>query len=136
MDDCIFCKIIKGDIPCYKVYEDSTVMAWLDIKPLSKGHVLVVPKVHSPNIHEIPEDTLCEVTRVAKLVAGRMNDKLHPEAIFINQNNGEKAGQTIMHFHVHIKPIYEDTECYSEEGKRAALTPEEMKEVEEILRID
>ncbi|NMC08786.1 HIT domain-containing protein, partial [Candidatus Microgenomates bacterium] len=66
MDDCIFCKIVKGDIPCYKVYEDEEVIAFLDIKPLSKGHVLVLPKKHFENIYDIPEDLLCKINVVAK----------------------------------------------------------------------
>ena len=136
MDDCIFCKIVRGDIPCYKVYENDSVIAWLDILPLSKGHLLVVPKNHYQNIHETPEETLCEVMKVARLMANKIKEELHPEAILINQNNGEKAGQTIMHYHMHIKPIYSDTNCNTEEGKRMSLSQEEMKEVEEILKID
>lgn len=136
MDDCIFCKIIKGEIPCYKVFEDENVIAWLDIKPLSKGHVLVVPKAHYQDIHEAPEHVLCEVMKVAKKMASKIKEELNPEAILINQNNGEKAGQTIMHYHMHIKPIYGNTECNIEDGVRHTLSGEKMKEVAEILRID
>ena len=136
MDDCIFCKIVKGEIPCYKLYENDSVMAWLDIQPLSKGHLLVVPKAHYKDIHEASEEVLCEVMKVVRIMSNKIKEELHPEAILINQNNGEKAGQTIMHYHMHIKPIYEDTHCQSEDGHRLTLTSEEMKNMEEVLSID
>lgn len=135
MDDCIFCKIVKGEIPCYKLYENDSVMAWLDIQPLSKGHLLVVPKEHYQDIHEAPEEVLCEVMKVARIMANKIKEELHPEAILINQNNGEKAGQTIMHYHMHIKPIYEDTRHPWEEGYRNGFSNEEMKSIEAILKI-
>lgn len=136
MDDCIFCKIIEGEIPCYKVFENENVMAWLDINPLSKGHVLVVPKTHYQDIYEAPEHVLCEVMKVTKKVASKIKEKLNPEAILINQNNGKKAGQTIMHYHLHIKPIYGNTECNIEDGLRQTLSREEMKETMKALKID
>ncbi len=135
MDDCIFCKIVKGDIPCYKLYENDSVIVWLDIQPLSKGHLLVVPKEHYQDIHDAPEEVLCEVMKVARMMANKIKEELHPEAILINQNNGEKAGQTIMHYHMHIKPIYEDTHCQTEEGHRIGFSNEEMKNLEAMLKI-
>ena len=110
-------------------------MAWLDIQPLSKGHLLVVPKEHYQDIHEAPEEVLCEVMKVARIMANKIKEELHPEAILINQNNGEKAGQTIMHYHMHIKPIYEDTRHPWEEGYRNGFSNEEMKSIEAILKI-
>jgi histidine triad (HIT) family protein len=136
MDDCIFCKIVKGEIPCYKLYENDSVIAWLDIQPLSRGHLLVVPKTHYKDIHEAPEETLCEVMKVARIMANKIKTELHPEAILINQNNGEMAGQTIMHYHMHIKPIYDGTPCRTEEGVRSTYSVEEMKATEELLKVD
>lgn len=136
MEDCIFCKIVKGEIPCYKLYESDSVIAWLDIQPLSKGHLLIVPKTHYKDIHEAPEETLCEVMKVARIMANKIKEELHPEAILINQNNGEKAGQTIMHYHMHIKPIYEGTPCSTEDGARNSYSQEEMKAIEKILKVN
>ena len=69
-------------------------------------------------------------------MANKIKEELHPEAILINQNNGEKAGQTIMHYHMHVKPIYEDTHCPGEDGHRSGLSPEEMRKIEAILKIN
>ncbi len=135
MEDCIFCKIIKGDIPCYKVYEDDNVLAFLDIKPLSKGHVLVLPKSHYENIYDIPLEQLCNIQRVVKMLAEKINREYKPLGMVINQNNGIKAGQTIFHYHVHIKPIYEDTPINDETDHRKALEDKEMLEILDTLRI-
>lgn len=135
MDDCIFCKIIKGEIPCYKVYEDNNVLAFLDINPLSKGHTLVLPKEHYSNILEIPNDKMCEVQEGVKVVSKRIQDKYKPLGIFINQNNGERAGQEVHHYHVHIKPVYEDTPMYNEGPLRSKFSEEEMLKIIKDLRI-
>lgn len=134
MDDCIFCKIVRGDIPCYKVYEDEDVFAFLDIKPLSKGHILVLPKKHFENIYEIPEDLLCKVSIVSKKLATRLKEKFSPEGIVLNQNNGLRAGQTIFHYHVHVKPVYKDTPIFEEREHRKDMSKEEMDSiVDELL---
>ncbi len=132
MDDCIFCKIVKGDIPFYKIYEDDAVLAFLDINPLSKGHSIVIPKEHYENILDIPEDLYLKMGKVAKKVSQVLNDKYHPEGILINQNNGKRAGQEIFHIHIHIKPIYEDTTVFDETNHRRKPSKEEM----ELLRED
>lgn len=135
MEDCIFCKIIKGDIPCHKVYEDDNVLAFLDIKPLSKGHVLVLPKNHYENVYDIPNEHLCNVQSVVKMFAEKINKEYKPMGIVINQNNGIKAGQTIFHYHVHIKPVYEDTPVHDETNHRKELEEKEMLEILNVLRI-
>lgn len=126
MDDCIFCKIVKGEIPCYKIYENEEVLVFLDINPLSKGHVLVLPKEHYKDIQDIPEELLCSVNRVAKKIVKRIQEKYSPEGFIITQNNGQRAGQTIHHYHLHIKPIYEDTLTPDETNHRTEFTKEEM----------
>lgn len=136
MDDCIFCKIAKGEVPCYKVYEDDNYLAFLDVQPFTKGHILVLPKVHYANILEIPEEVLCGLMSVTKKVSIKIDKELHPSGIFINQNNGKKAGQSIMHFHMHIKPIYEDTNTLVINESREKLSEEEMSQLENILKID
>jgi histidine triad (HIT) family protein len=137
MDDCIFCKIIQGKIPCYKVYEDENYLAFLDVMPISKGHTLVLPKKHYANIYEIPEDVLCGLMAVVKKVSVNIKEKFEPEALFLNQNNGEKAGQSVMHFHMHIKPVYEDTKLPNESAEnRNVLNTGQMEEYARILKID
>jgi histidine triad (HIT) family protein len=107
MSDCIFCKIIDSEIPSSKVYEDEKVLAFLDINPKAKGHILVIPKIHSENIFNIQEDDLTEVMKVVKLLSQKLKDRLNPTGIYIRQNNGESVGQTVFHFHIHIIPNYE-----------------------------
>lgn len=126
MDDCIFCKIIKGEIPSYKVYEDDKVFAFLDINPLSKGHTLVLPKEHFTDICDISEELLCEVHKISKLMVSRIQKKYSPLGFIINQNNGESAGQTIHHYHLHIKPVYKDTVVLNEADHRMKFSEEEM----------
>jgi histidine triad (HIT) family protein len=135
MDDCIFCKIVKGDIPSYKVYEDEKVYAFLDIKPLSKGHILILPKEHYENVFDTPKELYGYMFEVAKKIAEHIKEKYNPKGIFINQNNGQMAGQSIMHVHLHVKPIYDESQKHSEETKRMELSKEEMKNIHEDLKI-
>ncbi|QGA80914.1 HIT family protein [Candidatus Nanohalobium constans] len=107
-DDCIFCKIIEGDVPSYKVYEDENVYAFLDAEPVSKGHTLVIPKEHVDDIHGAADmdymwEPLVKVSNAVK-------DAFGAEGVNIAQNNGEKAGQEVFHLHFHVTPIYEGDE--------------------------
>ena len=104
--DCIFCKIIKGEIPCYKVYEDEDTLAFLDIQPVNPGHTLVVPKQHFQNLEAIPEDLLAKVMVTVKKVAKTIKDNIAP-SYNIQENNDPIAGQVIPHIHWHIIPRQE-----------------------------
>ncbi len=104
MDDCIFCKIVKGEIPSIKVYEDETVLAFADINPLSEGHTLIIPKGHFENIHEMPEADLTAIHRASKKVAAAMKDSLTPAGIAFLQLNGRGVNQLVMHYHLHLIP--------------------------------
>jgi len=107
MENCIFCKIIRGEIPSYKVYEDNDVVAFLDISQATKGHTLVVPKIHSSNLIDIDTVTLSKVMIVAQKIATSMMKTLDGiKGINIVNNCGEDAGQSVMHFHVHVIPRY------------------------------
>ncbi|MFB6145423.1 MAG: HIT family protein [Candidatus Nanohaloarchaea archaeon] len=103
-EDCIFCKIIEGDIPSHKVYEDENTLAFLDVNPVSKGHTLVVPKKHVEDIHgaEGMDYMWDTIVRVANAV----RDAFDAEGINIDQNNGELAGQEVFHMHFHVTPRY------------------------------
>ena len=107
---CVFCKIIDGSIPSKKVYEDDDVLAILDISQATVGHTLVMPKKHYANILEIPADTYTKVMLKAKEIAEKLDKKLKPKGINILNNCGEVAGQTVMHYHVHVLPRYNDEE--------------------------
>lgn len=135
MNDCIFCKIVNGDIPSYKIYEDDRVFAFLDIKPLSKGHTLVLPKEHFENVFDIPKDLYAYMFEVAKNISANIKEKYEPEGIFINQNNGEMAGQSVPHIHIHVKPIYNESQKNKEEDKRMQLSTEDMEKICNDLKI-
>lgn len=106
--DCIFCKIIEGGLPSYKVYEDNSVVAFLDIFPIHPGHVLVVPKKHSVDIFDTPGEELHRVMDVAKKLAPAVMKAMKADAINIGMNNKPAAGQVVMHIHVHIIPRFRD----------------------------
>lgn len=106
MTDCIFCKIIKGEIPCEKVYENDKIFAFLDIKPISKGHTLVVPKDHYLDIFDTPEDVLSDLLVKAKKVAKAVMNATKADGINIGMNNKPAAGQVIFHTHLHIIPRF------------------------------
>ena len=104
MEDCIFCKIIKGEIPSFKVYEDEKVFAFEDINPISPGHTLVIPKNHAENIWEISEEDLVAVQRASKKIARGIKEALNVDGIACMQLNGRAVHQEVMHYHLHLVP--------------------------------
>ncbi len=102
--ECIFCKIIDGQIPSYKVYENDSVLAFLDIFPLSKGHTVVIPKKHYYNFLDMPEDDMGDFFKDLKIISALIKEKLKIDGINLVQNNFPAAGQVISHFHFHIIP--------------------------------
>ena len=107
-DDCIFCKIANGEIPSKTLYEDEKFRVILDLGPATKGHALILPKEHAANLYELPDETASETLVLAKKIACTMKEKLHCDGLNLIQNNGEVAGQTVMHFHLHVIPRYEN----------------------------
>lgn len=105
-DDCIFCKIANGDIPSATVYEDDLFRGIMDISPAAKGHVIILPKNHSANVFEMPDDELAKAFPVAKKIAAAVMKTTGCEGVNILQNNGEASGQTVFHFHIHIIPRF------------------------------
>lgn len=110
--NCIFCKIINGEIPSYKIYEDDIVLAFLDINPDSNGHTLIIPKKHYTDIMDLDNETLTHIFNVARKIKTKLEEKLHCDGITFIQNNGEV--QEVKHYHLHIKPYY-NTEQANEE---------------------
>lgn len=104
MDNCIFCKIAGGEIPAATIYEDENFRVILDLGPASKGHALILPKAHAANIYEISDELAAKAMILAKKMARVMTDALHCDGFNIVQNNGECAGQTVFHFHMHLIP--------------------------------
>lgn len=107
-DDCIFCKIANGEIPSKTLYEDANFRVILDMGPATRGHALILPKEHADNLYELPEELAAKALPVARKVGARMKEKLHCDGLNLVQNNGEVAGQTVMHFHMHMIPRYAD----------------------------
>lgn len=104
--DCIFCKIIKGEIPCYKVYEDDLVLAFLDVNPKTNGHTLIIPKQHTLDLTSIDNNTLLHIMEVARKLSKILEEKLDSVGITLIQNNG--APQEVKHFHLHLIPTYKE----------------------------
>lgn len=102
--DCIFCKIINGDIPSYKIYEDEKMLAFLDVNPVSVGHTLIIPKKHTLDINTIDNDELISIIDKARDIAKILMDKLNADGFTLTQNNG--CAQEVKHFHLHIIPKY------------------------------
>ena len=106
MSDCIFCKIINGDIPSAKVFENENVYAFLDISQVTKGHTLVIPKVHKENIYELDSETAQNLFEVVPQIANAIKSEFNPIAMNLLNNNGEEAGQSVFHYHLHLIPWY------------------------------
>ncbi len=104
MEDCIFCKIVKGDIPSFKVYEDHQVLAFADINPISPGHTLIIPKNHAANLTEISEEDLGAVHRASKKVMAGIEAALKPSGVACLQLNGRGVNQVVFHYHLHLIP--------------------------------
>ena len=130
--DCIFCKIIEGELPSYKVYEDKRVLAFLDINPVNKGHVLVVPKEHFNKFTDAPKDLLKDMISVIQNISLGVMDAVGAEGFNLGINNGAVAGQIVHHLHFHIMPRFENDGLNLWTGK--TLTEEEMKRTAENIR--
>lgn len=127
---CIFCDIIEGKIPSYTIYEDDTVKAFLDISQVTKGHTLVVPKVHYDNFLECDSETMKHVMEVAQTLGKNIKHKLNANGMNILSNINEVAGQSVNHFHVHLIPRYDENDACVIEFKKS-----EEQNLEELTNI-
>lgn len=127
-DNCIFCKIANGEIPSKTIYEDEKFRVILDLGPATKGHALILPKDHYANIYELPEEMAGNVMKLAKKMATQITEKLGCEGFNLVQNNGNLAGQTVYHFHLHLIPRYHA------DGQTIGWKPQEVsqEELEEV----
>jgi histidine triad (HIT) family protein len=126
--NCIFCKIIAGEIPSATIYEDDNFKVIMDIFPAAKGHAIILPKKHSANLYELDDISAANALLVARKVATAIQAELNCEGINLLQNNGEIAGQSIFHFHIHLIPRYANDQVKTtwttgkyEEGEAASL---------------
>jgi histidine triad (HIT) family protein len=106
--DCLFCKIVAGEIPATVVAEDERTIAFMDINPATRGHALVIPRTHARDLHEIDTDDLKAVAAAAQRLAARQLERLGAAGVNLLNSNGAAAWQTVFHFHMHVIPRYED----------------------------
>ncbi|MBW1687072.1 MAG: HIT family protein [Deltaproteobacteria bacterium] len=131
MDGCIFCKIVRGEAPAHKVYEDERVLVFMDLFPVTDGHTLIVTKEHFENLFEATEESLQAVVATSRRIAGAIQAALEPEGLMVFQLNGRAAGQAVFHYHMHLMP--------RNEGEPLALhtrvqgDPARLREVSERL---
>ncbi|MCK6449550.1 MAG: HIT family protein [Alphaproteobacteria bacterium] len=126
--NCVFCKIVAGTIPCFKLFEDDRTIAFMDINPGNDGHALAIPKAHHPDFYSMPPDLLGAVAATAQRVALAVRKTLEPDGINLVQANGKGAEQSVFHFHLHVLPRRIGDELKMNWGHR----PGDMARVKEI----
>ena len=134
-NDCLFCKIIAGEIPAHKVYEDGLFLAIMDAFPTTRGHVLILPKTHAQDLYDLPAETAAAILPLAQKLAARIKAAFEPNGLNIIQNNGAAAGQAIFHYHMHLIPRWEGDGAVRQ-GKPLQVAPEELaKQAVEMVAI-
>lgn len=133
MENCIFCKIANGEIPSATVYEDADFRGIMDIAPAAKGHVILLPKKHFANLLEAEDATLSKALPVVKKIANGISKSLNCDGINVVQNNGEAAGQTVFHLHIHMIPRYKQ-DTVSVTWKQGSYADNEAAAVAEKIR--
>ena len=131
-DNCIFCKIVAGEIPSHTTYEDENCKVIMDISPATKGHSIIIVKDHYDNFFELPEEKAVEVIKVAKKMTAQMVENLQCDGFNILQNNNEVAGQTVMHYHMHLIPRYR-SDNQDLTMKTMQPSQEELAEIKNII---
>ena len=129
MVECVFCKIIEGEIPSFKVYEDDLVLSFADINPMAEGHTLIIPKKHVRNLWEIDEESLIAVHLTSIKIIRAMSESLKPTGVAALQLNGKDAGQEVDHYHLHLIPRLKDMPPLP--VTRWTITPGYMDKIEE-----
>ncbi len=116
--DCLFCKIIAGEIPCFKLFEDDETLAFMDINPANEGHALVIPKEHAKDVYAVSEAAITATVKTAKKIAAAVDKTLNPDGLNLLQCNGPAAAQSVFHFHMHVLPRREGDELKLNWGLR------------------
>ncbi|WP_156288805.1 HIT family protein [Oceanobacillus salinisoli] len=130
-EDCIFCKIIDGEIPSAKVYEDEKVYAFLDISQVTKGHTLVIPKTHTKNIFETPPEVAKELFQRIPIIANAIKETYQPLGMNLLNNNEKAAEQSVFHLHIHLIPRYGEGDGYTPNWKTHSdeYTSEDLQQI-------
>lgn len=131
-EDCIFCKIGAGEIPSNTIYEDEKFRVILDLCPATKGHALIIPKEHYKNLYELPDEIASDVIKLSKKMVIKITEKLECDGFNVLQNNNEVAGQSVMHYHMHIIPRYKNDNVHLV-PKTTEPTQEELLEIKNII---
>ena len=131
-DDCIFCKLANGEIPTNKIYEDEDFTVILDLGPATRGHALILPKDHADCLFDLPDETAAKILPLAGKLGKKMVEKLHADGMNVIQNNGEVAGQSVMHYHLHLIPRYKN-DGQNLLWKPGKMSDEEAKEILDAL---
>jgi len=136
MSDCIFCKIVKGEIPSAKIFENEHVMAFLDISQITKGHTLVIPKIHNENIFDMDAITARNLFEVVPLISNAIKSELNPAGMNLLSNAGEAAGQEVFHFHLHLIPRYGSGDGFGAVWKshQSEYTPADLQKISEGIQ--
>jgi len=134
MSDCIYCKIMAGEIPAYCIYEDDLFKVILDLYPSAVGHALIIPKEHAANLYELGEKQAQALMPLAKKIAIALKELLNCDGMNILQNNGEVSGQTINHYHMHLIPRYKD-DGISIEWVQQSPTAEDFKKILDNIKL-
>ncbi|MCK6462603.1 MAG: HIT family protein [Candidatus Pacebacteria bacterium] len=132
MNNCVFCKIINGEIPADKIYEDADFLAFLDINPINSGHALLIPKTHYENLYNIPDKVLSAIAPLIKKLAVAVKQGINADGINIGMNNDSAAGQVVPHAHFHIIPRFSDDGLRHWPGKPYANKEEAAEMVKKI----
>ncbi|MBI5398042.1 HIT family protein [Candidatus Woesearchaeota archaeon] len=133
MTDCIFCKIIRGEIPCTKIYENHKALAFLDINPINNGHALVMPKEHHETLLDTPDEVLAETVKLAKRVAKAVKEGTGADGVNLGQNNFRAAGQLVFHLHFHVIPRFEGDGFHHWQGHKYA-SAQQVQDVAKKIR--
>jgi len=130
-DDCLFCKIIDGEVPSAKVYEDEHVYAFMDLSQVTDGHTLIIPKVHTKDIYDTPEDIAGELFARVPKIAKAIKKAYNPAGLNLLNNNGIEAGQSVYHYHLHLIPRYGKNDGFGAKWvtRDGQFTPEELQDM-------
>ncbi len=133
-EHCIFCKIVKGEYPSYKLYETESIIAFLDITPISPGHTLIVPKIHYETLDKIPLKTIKELGKTILIISKSIVKTIKSEGYFILQSNHKVAGQEIPHVHFHIIPVWKNLNTWEMKFTSLKIKKKEMKNIANKLK--
>lgn len=131
MSDCIFCKIVAGEIPAAKVFENDHVVAFLDISQVTKGHTLIIPKIHKENLYELTPEIAANLFEVVPKIANAIKSAYEPIGLNLLNNNGEKVGQSVFHYHIHLIPRYGEGDGFGAVWKshQSEYRPEDYQQI-------